>query len=256
MGTESYNMGGGTMYFNPTSVLGYRSMGSIFDCVLTPTLTEQKHYTPATGQMVLDKTHIPRKEVSIKFKADELSAVNLNAMLFGDSAGATDASYVSGSAVDEVPPVGDVYKDRIFFTTKGNISSVVLTNSAGAVTYVLDTDYSIVDAVVGAIKVITAGAITNGQSLKIDYAYAVSNEQKIKVLANPSPVEGKAIFVFKTSSGLPFRWIIPKCNLRPSGELTLATEAWNNQEFVLDCLLDTTTAGEPFGKILQSQTPA
>lgn len=256
MGTESYTIGGGTLYWNPTSVLGYRSMGNIYDCSIVPNLTELEHYTAVTGALVLDKTHVPKKKVSLKFKADELTAANLNATLFGDSAGATDGTYTSGSVTDEVPPVGDIYKNGIFFTAKPNISTIVLTNSAATTTYVLDTDYSIVDATIGAIRVITAGAITNGQSLKIDYAYAASNEQKIKVLNNANPVEGRAVFVFKTSAGLPFRWHIPKCNMRPSGEIPLLSDNWTSSEFLMDCLLDLTTSGEPFGKLMQSQTAA
>lgn len=254
MGSESYMIGGGKMYFNPTGVLGYRDLGNIYDTNIAKVLTELEHYSPSSGANLLDKTHITKKKVSLKFKADEFSVDNFNAILLGDSAGATDAAYTSGSVTDEVPAVGDIYKNRIFFTAKGNISSVVITNSAGAVTYVLDTDYSIVDAVSGAIKVLTAGAITNGQSLKVDYAYAASTEQKIKVLANLNPIEGKARLVFKTAAGYPFTWVVPKCNLKPDGDIALPSENWAVADFVMDALFDTSVSGQPFGYILQSQT--
>lgn len=254
MGSESYMIGGGKFYFNPTSVLGYRDMGNIFDTNIARVLTDLEHYSSSSGALLHDKTHIIKKKISLKFKADEFGVDNFNAILLGDSAGATDAAYSSGSVVDEVPAVGDIYKDRIFFTAKGNISTVVLTNSAGTTTYVLNTDYSIEDAASGAIKIITAGAITNGQSLKIDYAYAASTEKKIKVLANLNPVEGKARLVFKAAAGYPFTWIVPKCNLRPEGDITLSAENWATADFVLDALFDTTVSGQPFGYILQSQT--
>lgn len=254
MGSENYMIGGGKLYFNPTSVLGYRDLGNIYDTNIEKAITDLEHYTAASGVQSLDKTHIIKKKVSLKFKVDEFSVDNFNVLLFGASAGATDASYTSGTITAEVPAVGDVYKDRIFFTAKGNISAVVVKDSTAVTTYVLNTDYSIVDAVSGAIKIITAGAITNGQSLKVDYAYAASTEKKILVLSNPSPAEGKARFDFKSAAGKPFSWIVPKCNLKPDGDLSLTSENWAAAGFVMEALYDTTISGQPFGYILQSQT--
>lgn len=64
---------------------------------------------------------------------------------------------------------------------KGNINtaSVVLTNSAGSTTYVENTDYR-VNYAVGMIEILTAGAITDEQSLKVDFAYSAISGDRVK----------------------------------------------------------------------------
>jgi hypothetical protein len=52
-----------------------------------------------------------------------------------------------------------------------HVSSVVVTDSAGTTTYVVNTDYT-VDALNGTITCLVGGAITAAESLKVDYAAA------------------------------------------------------------------------------------
>jgi hypothetical protein len=61
-------------------------------------------------------------------------------------------------------------KGRTFFTAYKNISAVVL--KQGATTFVLNTDYTIVDAVRGMIKILTTGAVADGTALTVDYTKA------------------------------------------------------------------------------------
>jgi len=44
---------------------------------------------------------------------------------------------------------------------------------------VLNTDYAITDADLGLIKVLTGGAITDGQALKVDYTYGSMTSDKV-----------------------------------------------------------------------------
>lgn len=52
-----------------------------------------------------------------------------------------------------------------------DVSAVVVTNADGTVTYLAGTDYT-VDAAAGTITRVAGGAITPGQAVKVDYAYA------------------------------------------------------------------------------------
>jgi hypothetical protein len=114
-----------------------------------------------------------KKPAEINITIDDLDKDNL-ALVF---LGTTSEETVTGSTVTDEVVTG--YKDHIFQTAQRKISSVVLTNSGATVTYVLNTDYEIVDADLGLIKVLAAGAITDAQSLKIDYTYGSMTSDKV-----------------------------------------------------------------------------
>jgi hypothetical protein len=114
-----------------------------------------------------------KKPAEINITLDDLDKDNLALVFLGTAS----AVSVSGSTVTDEVVTG--YKDHMFQTAKRKISSVVLTNSAGTTTYVLNTDYEIADADLGLIKVLAAGAITDGQSLKIDYTYGGMTSDKV-----------------------------------------------------------------------------
>jgi glycosyltransferase involved in cell wall biosynthesis len=114
-----------------------------------------------------------KKPAEVNITLDDLDRDNPALEFLGDSS----AVSVTGATVTDEVVTG--YKDRIFKTAKRKISSVVLTDTAGTTTYVADTDYEIVDADLGLIKVLTAGAITDAQSLKIDYAYGSMTSNKV-----------------------------------------------------------------------------
>jgi len=114
-----------------------------------------------------------KKPAEINITLDDLDKDNLALVFLGN----TSAVSVAGSTVIDEAATG--YKDKIFQTAKRKISSVVLTDAAGTTTYVLNTDYAITDAELGLIKVLTAGAITDGQALKIDYTYGGKTSNKV-----------------------------------------------------------------------------
>jgi hypothetical protein len=73
---------------------------------------------------------------------------------------------------------------KAIFLAHRNVSAVTVTNSAGAVTYVSGTDYTL-DARLGAITALSTGAITDGQTLLVDYTYAAESGYKIKGATQP-----------------------------------------------------------------------
>lgn len=114
-----------------------------------------------------------KKPAEVNITLDDLDKDNLALVFLGDAS----AVSVTGSTVTDEVVTG--YKGMIFQTAKRKISSVVLTDSAGTTTYVLNTDYEITDADLGLIKVLSGGAITDAQSLKIDYTYGSMTSNKV-----------------------------------------------------------------------------
>lgn len=94
----------------------------------------------------------------------DLSPENFARALFGAST-AVSASTVTDEDVT-------AYLGAFVPFAKVPSGSVVVTNSAGSTTYVAGTDYEVVP---GGINILTGGAITNAQALKVDYAYAVQD---------------------------------------------------------------------------------
>lgn len=114
-----------------------------------------------------------KKPAEVNVTLDDLDKDNLALVFLGD----TSSPSVSGSTVTDEAVTG--YHDRSFATAQRNISAITLTNNTGATTYVQDTDYEIVDASLGLIKILSTGAITDGQALLIDYTYGNTTSNKV-----------------------------------------------------------------------------
>ena len=114
-----------------------------------------------------------KKPAEINITLNDLDKDALALVFLGDSSVVT----VAGATVTDEVVTG--YKGLIFKTANRKISSVVLTDTTAVTTYVLNTDYAIENAELGLIKILAAGAITDGQSLKIDYTYGGMTSNKV-----------------------------------------------------------------------------
>lgn len=93
------------------------------------------------------------------------------------------------------------------------ISNIVVTDSTGVTTYTAGTDY-VVYAPEGMIEILSTGAITDGESLLIDYDYVAQHHVK----ANPKD-EDLILFcptINRANSGKRGRLTMYKINLDPS----------------------------------------
>jgi hypothetical protein len=92
----------------------------------------------------------------------------------------TGAAYSqgSGSITDEVVTAK---LGKFVELSKRNIAvaGFVVTNSAGTVTYVLNTDYT-VNYALGLLEILSTGAITEAQSLKVDFTYSAVAGDRIQ----------------------------------------------------------------------------
>lgn len=78
---------------------------------------------------------------------------------------------VSSSAVSDESVAVPVL-DRDYKLAQLNLSNIVVTNAAASVTYVEDTDYTVVDARLGLIRPLSTGSISAGDTILVDYDYA------------------------------------------------------------------------------------
>lgn len=84
----------------------------------------------------------------------------------------------SGSVTDEVVVA---HLGKFVDLSKRNIGATgfVVTNAAATTTYVLGTDYNVNHAM-GWLEILSTGAITEGQSLKVDFTHGAISGSKIK----------------------------------------------------------------------------
>lgn len=122
------------------------------------------------GQVI--ETAVLPKPFDLTVELREVNKAGLALALFGTVDVLTQAQ---ATVVDEVITAKS---DKWVSLANARVSSVVVTNSAGSTTYVNGTDY-IVSAEIGAIKVLSTGAIADAASLKVDYTAAAISGSKI-----------------------------------------------------------------------------
>ena len=110
----------------------------------------------------------------------EVNKESLTLALLGTQASLTQSS---GTATDEVVVAHLGAWTKMLKNTL-TAASVVVTNSAASTTYVEGTDY-VINYQLGWFKALVGGAITDAQSLKIDYAYGAVAGSRIRGVTDP-----------------------------------------------------------------------
>ena len=117
-------------------------------------------------------THLP---ADVEISLDGINSDNL-AKIFMATLSGIDVT--AGTVTDEVV-LAPVKLDSSLQVASGNISALVLTDSTGVTTYVLNTDYTIESVRLGLVNILSTGSITASQSLLVDYAFAGVTGKKL-----------------------------------------------------------------------------
>ena len=115
------------------------------------------------GQVI--ETVAVQQPAGLTVELSEVAKDTLTIALLGTTSAITQAS---GSVTDEAITAK---LGKWIVLSKAQVSGIVVTNSAATVTYVNGVDY-IVNAEMGWVKALTGGAITESQSLKVDFSHA------------------------------------------------------------------------------------
>lgn len=254
MSTTDILIGGGRVFFNDggqdgATGNGFLDMGNIPALAIQKAITEIEHFgfNATTRARQKDLNIVTDIGMSLSFTVDELFAEMWNILLFGSG---TTTQTQTGSSITTELHNAPVLLDRSIFTVESNISSLVVTGNAGSPTYVLDTDYELVNATTGEIKILSTGSITTGLALELDYTSAARVREKIVPGADAS-VKGAARLEFTSQNGDDFTWIIQNCEVKPDGDSPLSSTEASEVSVILNILVDkTVTPAEPFGEVL------
>ncbi len=254
MSTSDILIGGGRIFFNDggnggLAGNGYLDMGNVPTLAIQKALTEIEHFgfNAVTRARQKDLNIVTDIGMSLNFTVDELFAEMWNILLFG---GGLTAQVQSGATITDEAATAPVILDRSIFTAETNISALTIDGSGGTPTYVLGTDYELVNAVTGEIKILSTGSITTGLTLELNYTSAARTRQKVVPGADPS-VLGAARLEFTAQNGDDLTWVIQNCEVKPDGDSPLSSTEASEVAVVLNILADKVVdSTQPFGEVL------
>jgi hypothetical protein len=256
MATTDYTLGGARLFFNDggqdgAAGNGYLDLGNIPTFSIERTIAEIEHFAFIASSLSRQKdlNIVTDIGMSFNFTIDELFSQNWNIILFGN--GTTSTTQAGGAVVDEVT-TAPIILDRSIFTLEQEISAFDLDDQLLiASPYVLGTDYEIVNALTGEIKILSGGAITSGLTpLYMTYTSAARTRDRI-VPGDDTSIKGSARLEFQGQNGGDITWIINNCELKPDGASPISSTEVSESNLILNILVDkVVTPAEPFGYVL------
>lgn len=224
--TNQYVFGRGRLFFsrrNNGVFEGLRFIGNCPGFTLSVTSETFTHRASTAGINTTDLTVTTSVDFGGEITCDDLQTENLALLFAGAESTVTQsATPVTNEAI--VVNKGFHYQLGV---SSGNpmgvteVSSVTVTNTAGSTTYVLNTDYAL-DADSGMIYIIPAGAITNGQTIHVNYT-ATAGDRELVSSGDTGKIEGELRFIAHNGSGDNRDLRLPLCSLSPNGEIPFIT---------------------------------
>lgn len=198
-------------------------------------------FTQAGGG--LDDSQTTIKSVGVEMNIRNLSPENIARALKGSS-----TPVAAGAITDEVQIA---YKDGLVRLDHipDPATPIVVTNSAGTTTYVLDTDYEMTK---GGFHVLSAGAITDAQSLKVDYTKLAQYDIQALIDAGEE-YELNFEGLNEAKSGLPFIVDAFRVKFGSADTLSLIGAQFGGLAVKGDVLVDDTKTGAGVSKYFKAQ---
>jgi len=151
------------------SDLGFEFLGDMPQVEVTNNINRTTIQENVTGGRLTAVSFSGDREYQLNMTFNSAKAEHLAKILQADL-----TTKAAGSVTDEAVTA---YHDKFVNLAHVKVSSVVVTNHAGAVTYVADTDY-VVHADEGMLEILSTGSITDAQALLVDYDYAAQKHLK------------------------------------------------------------------------------
>ncbi|SDP69722.1 phage tail tube protein [Desulforhopalus singaporensis] len=163
-------------------------------------------------------TMIDAKPTKCSFSVNRFNIDTLANAFMGSYAART----ASAGTVDAGDPEDvTAYSDGISRLNHIDISNLVIKDETDTTTYVLDTDYEIVDAKLGLIKVLSTGSISGGDTLHASYSYAAESGYLLSGGTSSSrflKMWGRGVNRFNNKES---RVEIPRGSIKPNGNFSM-----------------------------------
>jgi hypothetical protein len=191
------------------------------------------------GQVIASATFA--KPATLSFTLDQVDQDMFAMAFFGTNSTFTQTS---GTVTDD--PVVTIH-DKWVEVGAYNISAVSVENTAGTVTYVVGTDYEI-NPRLGAIKALSTGAITAGQTVHVTYTKAAISSIQMAAMTKTNIRVRLVLDGQNFADGRNFILDIYQARLAPSGDFGF--QAGSDKKFMeatFEATMETPSGGtEPF----------
>lgn len=220
-------LGRGKIYFernNPTTGAGtgLEFLGNCTQLEITPSVERREKFS-STRSSATKLASVPISQShQVAITMDEYVPYNLALALMGDAGLLAQAS----STVTGETLTTSVKKGRSYTTAFRKISTVVV--KKGASTLVLGTDYEILDATRGLIRILPGSVtVVDGDTVTVDYAYAADTSEKVAG-GTVGKIEGRLVFIGDPVNGPVYDLEIWKISINPAGALALIQDDFGN----------------------------
>lgn len=237
MGTpssENLMLGAGVLYFDrfdsSGAKTGERHLGNCTAFSLTTEVEKVERYSSMDKAKRLYKSVIKSIKSTGKITLDEFDPANMALALLGEEGVVTQVlgSVAPGAALSFVAKKGYGIKLGHF-----KVSNVIVKNSAGDTTYVLNTDYNLNDKA-GMIFITAGSTIVDGSTIKISYDYAAATLPKVAG-ATLGKIEGFLRFVGDPTSGPAYLGEFWRVSVSPEGEMGFISDDWSTFGLSIEC---------------------
>lgn len=254
MSTTDYTLGGARLFFNDggqdgAAGNGLLDLGNIPTFAVERTIAEIEHFAFIASSLSRQKdlNIVTDIGMSFNFTVDELFAENWNIILFGNG---TTSTTQTGATITDEAAVAPVLLDRSIFTAETNVTGLSIDGTGGTPTHVLNTDYELVNALTGEIKILSGAGISASDVLELNYTSAARTRERI-VPGDDTSIKGSARLEFQGQNGGNITWIIQNCEIKPDGSSPISSTEVSESNLILNILVDkVVTPAEPFGFVL------
>lgn len=224
--TNNYVFGRGQLFLNLYAAGVFEGRRFIGNCPSFNLSVESEifeHVSSTSGIQTTDLKVTKSTKFSGQIVCDDMQPENMALFLVGSQA---TLSQVATPVTNEAIVVNKGRHFQLGLTVSNkvgirDVTSVVVTDVAGTTTYVLNTDYKL-DADSGMIYIISGGAITNGQTIHVDYTPTAGSRPYIQS-GDSGSLQGEIFFVSDNANGDNRDVRIPIATISPSGELPFIT---------------------------------
>ena len=210
--------------------LGFRPVGNVSALVLAIETTEFEHKESCTGARATDLIIVQEISATLTVTKECLFKENLALALFGSS-----SAIASGAVVDEA-----VVARHDLWVSLDNIdvTSVVVTGSAGTPVFVEGTDY-LCNEKAGSLFVLSTGSITDAQDLEVDYNFAAQDDVQA-VLTSTGATKFARFEGLNTALDPNSSMVVEafKAQVSPLAELALINDEVSQMEVEFEVLSD------------------
>ena len=224
--TNNYVFGRGQLFLNLYAAGVFEGRRFIGNCPSFNLSVESEifeHVSSTSGIQTTDLKVTKSTKFSGQIVCDDMQPENMALFLVGSQA---TLSQVATPVTNEAIVVNKGRHFQLGLTVSNkvgirDVTSVVVTDVAGTTTYVLNTDYKL-DADSGMIYIISGGAITNGQTIHVDYTPTAGSRPYIQS-GDSGSLQGEIFFVSDNANGDNRDVRIPLATISPSGEMPFIT---------------------------------